>query len=342
MRLSRGDLDRMASESGFPPDPLERVVQLLDLLDALRTHPYLAERLVLKGGTALNLFLFDTPRLSVDIDLNYIGSLDRDAMLTERPLVEQAIHAVCARQKLSIHRVPAEHAGGKWRLGYDRADGKPGRLELDLNYLLRAPLWTPSTRDSLRIGPVGAHQVRVLDFHELVAGKLAALFGRTASRDVFDVHTLLTRDELTSDRLRLAFVVYGAMNRRDWRTVSTDDIQLDPVDAEQRLLPLLRTALVPQRRELKVWCERLVAECRERLAIVLPLQDHEREFIGLVNDRGEIEPELLTSEVRLLEVIRLHPALQWKAIHARKRAGLDTPSETTPDAHADGDPDPWP
>ena len=59
------------------------------------------------------------------------------------------------------------------------------------------------------------------------------------------------------------------------------------------------------------------------------------------NDRGEIKPELLTSEARLLEVIRLHPALQWKAIHARKRAGLATPSETTPDAHADGDPDPW-
>ena len=61
----------------------------------LYSHPVLKGRLVLKGGTALNLFLFDLPRLSVDIDLNYIGAVDRATMLQEKPKLEQAVQAVC-------------------------------------------------------------------------------------------------------------------------------------------------------------------------------------------------------------------------------------------------------
>jgi len=44
-----------------------------------------------KDGTALNLFHFDVPRLSVDIDLNYVGAIDRDTMLAEKPKAEQAV-----------------------------------------------------------------------------------------------------------------------------------------------------------------------------------------------------------------------------------------------------------
>ena len=339
MRLSRGDLDRVAAETGFQAEPLEKVLHFLDLLNAIRSHPYLTERLVLKGGTALNLFLQDAPRLSVDIDLNYIGSLDRDVMLAEKPIVEQAIHAVCARQKLEVNRVPGEHAGGKWRLGYDRVNGGSGRLELDLNYLLRAPLWPPERRDSLPLASIRATRVPVLDSHELVAGKLAALFGRTASRDLFDAHRLLVEGGLEAERLRIAFVVYGAMNRREWRTVSTDDIRMDPVDAEQRLLPLLRNTHAPLRHNLDEWCKRLTDECRERLSMVLPLRGPEMEFVGLVNDRGEIRPELLTNDQHLQEQIRSHPALQWKVLKARTRAGFQAEPETILELPPDGDPD---
>ena len=68
----RNSLERLtldADTTGFQPDVLEKVAQLLGLLDAIRSHPFLEGRLALKGGTALNLFVFDVPRLSVDIDL---------------------------------------------------------------------------------------------------------------------------------------------------------------------------------------------------------------------------------------------------------------------------------
>ena len=66
--LTEAALNREAAVTGFQPEPLEKAVRLLGLLDGLRSHPYLKPRIALKGGTALNLFVFDVPRLSVDID----------------------------------------------------------------------------------------------------------------------------------------------------------------------------------------------------------------------------------------------------------------------------------
>jgi predicted nucleotidyltransferase component of viral defense system len=63
---------------GFKAEMVEKVLHLLNLLNALNSHPFLKGKWVLKGGTALNMFLLDLPRLSVDIDLNYIGALDRE------------------------------------------------------------------------------------------------------------------------------------------------------------------------------------------------------------------------------------------------------------------------
>ena len=124
------------------------MIRLLEVLDGVRSHPFLKSRMVLKGGTALNLFVLDVPRLSVDIDLNYIGAADREAMLAERPQVEQALQAVFGRLGLQVRRVPGEHAGGKWRLSYTGVDGRPGTLEVDVNFLLRTPLWPPVMADS--------------------------------------------------------------------------------------------------------------------------------------------------------------------------------------------------
>ena len=62
------------------------------------------------------------------------------------------------------------------------------------------------------------------------------------ARDLFDVHQLLDRGGLDTERLRLAFVVYGAMNRKDWRTVSAEDISFDERQLRDTLLPVLRTA----------------------------------------------------------------------------------------------------
>jgi len=320
--LSPADLQREAAATGFRSEALGKVIRLLEVIEAIRSHPFLKSRMVLKGGTALNLFVLDVPRLSVDIDLNYIGAAKREAMLAERPQVEQALQAVCGRLGVQVRRVPDEHAGGKWRLSYAGVDGRPGTLEVDVNFMLRTPLWPPGTADSRRVGSFGISGVPVLDIHELAAGKLAALFGRTASRDLFDVRELLAAALFDTERLRLGFIVYGGINRRDWRGVTLDEVQADPRDVERRLVPLLRTGAGPARADLAAWSEALVAESRELLAAVLPLRPEERAFLEHLNERGEIVPELLTGDVAMQQLLRDHPGLRWKALNVRRHHGL--------------------
>jgi hypothetical protein len=130
MNLTPQSLAREVKATGFGAEPLEKVFRLMALLDAFNSHPFLKTRIALKGGTALNLFHFDVPRLSVDIDLNYVGAADRATMLADRPKVERAVQAVCSREGIAIKRMPTDHAGGKWRLTYVGSKGDPGNLEL--------------------------------------------------------------------------------------------------------------------------------------------------------------------------------------------------------------------
>jgi predicted nucleotidyltransferase component of viral defense system len=323
MNLTPQAMAREAAATGFGAELLERVFRLMALLDALNSHPFLKTRIALKGGTALNLFHFDVPRLSVDIDLNYLGAVDRDTMLAEKPKAEQAVQAVCSREGLAIRRMPTEHAGGKWRLTYVGAKGDPGNLELDINFMLRTPLWPCVTKECHPVGSIRAAPVRVLDLHELTAGKLAALLARSASRDVFDAHALLVTPGLDPAKLRLGFVVYGGLNRKDWRTVLPGDVTAEANEVQMELVPLLRADRAPAKREVAVWAGKLVAECRERLALVLPLRDHETEFIRRLNDQGEIAPELITADPAMHATLREHPGLMWKALNVRKHRGLD-------------------
>ncbi len=324
MRISREKLSALVKSTGFRADMVEKVVRLISLLNTINTHPALKDKLALKGGTALNLFVFEIPRLSVDIDLNYIGAASLNDMQKERPRIEQAIQAVFSRENYNLKRMPEEHAGGKWRLGYQDASGQPGNLEVDLNFMFRVPLWDISPGDSHALGEYQARRIPMLDIHELSAGKLAALFSRHQARDIFDVNQLLSRPELDWERLRTAFVVYGAMNRKDWRTITLDDVSFDAMELEQMLLPVLNENILNQiSNASSTFGKKLVAECRARLGALCRFTESELEFLNAILDRGEINPELITSDYELQTRIASQPMLQWKAMNVRKHFNLN-------------------
>jgi len=319
MKISREKLTAESEAPRFRHEVLEKVIPLLNLLEALNSHPFLKGRLALKGGTALNLFLFDVPRLSVDIDLNYIGAADRDTMTAERPKIEQAVQAVYSREGMNATRVPTDHAGGKWRLRYESALGGGGNLEVDLNFMFRVPIWPVVVRDAT-VGSYTARQIPVLDLHELAAGKLAALLARQASRDLFDAHQLLVHGGLDPEKLRLSFVFYGAMNRKDWRTVAIQDVGYDPQELENKLVPVIRREFLTQQKTGD-WAERMIAACHKELGVVLPLNEREMDFLNRLLDHGKIQPDLLTTDAALAARITTHPLLLWKAHNVRQFKG---------------------
>lgn len=316
--ISHSELIQVAEASGFQLESLERVTRLFEILESLCRHPFLKSRFALKGGTALNAFVLPLPRLSVDIDLNYIGSGDREVMLADRPKVEQAIEAVCSRLGIQIKRLPMEHAGGKWKLSCQSSSGRPISVAIDMNFLMRTPLWPYALMDSQPIGSMRAQKVPVLDIHELAAGKLAALFSRNASRDLFDACNLLQQEGLDRERLRLAFIVYGGASRRDWRTIAVEDIRVDHNDVANQLIPMLQSHRTPISRQRANWTKQLVRNCRRLAEQLLPLGSEEIDFFKRLNDVGEITPELLTDDRAMQSIIAAHPALQWKAQNVRR------------------------
>lgn len=312
MKISKELLIRESSRTGFRMEILEKVWHLMNVLEGINAHPFLQNRLVLKGGTALNLFIFDLPRLSVDIDLNYIGMPDREGMMSERPNVEKAMESVFQRENLMIRRIPTKHAGGKWQLKYQGVLGNQGNLEVDLNFMFRIPLWDIQNYSSKVTGHYQIHGIRILDFHELAAGKLTALFARNASRDLFDAHHLLTKTHFNLERLRLAFILYiGMSSIKNPQEISPESLSFNEADFRQQLLPVLRN--VKNKQDHQSWERVKLQECKQALAILFPFREQEKEFLKILAEKGEICASLLTNEPTMQSKIEILPALHWRA-----------------------------
>jgi predicted nucleotidyltransferase component of viral defense system len=321
MRLTKSELLKLAKSLGYRPEILEKVIVLINLLNKFFEDDFLKNKFALKGGTALNLFLLDLPRLSVDIDLNYIGSANRDEMLEDKAQVQRRISTICNKLDIKIDRDPSdEHSGGKFLLSCEGALNQRSNLELDLNYILRVPIFKIELKDSIKLDTYSATSIPLLNIHEITAGKLAALFSRNVARDLYDVHQLFCKKDLKfdQDELRLAFLVYGAINKTNWLEISLDDISFNYEELKNNLLPVLSSEEVNSISNVKPWAKQLQDDCIEALKFLFPFTDKEKEFIESINKHGEIKAELLTSDLGLQSTIQLHPALQWKALTVKK------------------------
>ena len=87
----------LSTASTFTASTVDKVERLLEVLAALRDDPLLGSVFVLHGGTALNVFTDEMPRLSVDVDLMYVGQLEVSAMQTERPRVDVRLREVIGK-----------------------------------------------------------------------------------------------------------------------------------------------------------------------------------------------------------------------------------------------------
>lgn len=310
--ISKEELLAYARIGSYKPEILEKVYRLCETLSQIAALPYLKERLVLKGGTALNLFHFtEVPRLSVDIDLNYIGHVDREKMLEDRPKLNNTIEQILLSNGLDAYRNPGHHAGGKMVWRYDSVLGQKGNLEIDLNFMYRQTLF-PVKQMRPALEKWADFEFPVLDIHELAAGKLSALLTRTAGRDLYDAHYLLMKTDLDDTKLRLAFVVYMAMTDIASDKLVVDRIQYDIKELHNRLLPVLRQKELPRARlALEAWAKNMVGELKSTLSRLLPLKSNEQEFIDIIRRHGQVDPSMITNDVTLQAIIQSHPAILW-------------------------------
>jgi predicted nucleotidyltransferase component of viral defense system len=174
----------------------------------VRILPLVAEEkaFALKGGTAINLFIRDMPRLSIDIDLTYVPVESRDASLKA---IDAAIKRIAERIKRTIGSATVTESrieDTTTRLGI-RADN--AQIKIEVTPVLRGCVYEPELR---RVAAsvedaFGFAEMQLVSFADLYAGKIVAALDRQHPRDLFDIRDLL-RHEGIDDALRRAFLVY--------------------------------------------------------------------------------------------------------------------------------------
>lgn len=185
-----------------------RQVQLL-----LQVLPFVAKHdcFALKGGTAINLFVRNFPRLSVDIDLVFLPMMDRDNALKA---ITHHLDIIGKDLTIGIQNVTVvrsfEFKKDALRLLVTREIlGATVQIKIELSPVLRGTVYVPSLMHVTRLveDEFGFAEITVVNFADLYAGKICAALDRQHPRDLFDIKLLLDNEGFTNN-LRKALLVY--------------------------------------------------------------------------------------------------------------------------------------
>ncbi|MXI87760.1 nucleotidyl transferase AbiEii/AbiGii toxin family protein [Sphaerochaeta halotolerans] len=168
----------------------------------------------LKGGTAINLFYRDMPRLSVDIDLVYVPVAERMQSLQEitRGLRSMGDAIVAQIPEAKIQYSSLNHTDTVTRL---IVEADRSVVKIELSPVLRGTVYEPAVMQISKSAEdaFGFAEVSVVSFEDLFAGKMMAALDRQHPRDLFDIKGLLEHEGM-SDRLKEAFIVYLISHNR--------------------------------------------------------------------------------------------------------------------------------
>lgn len=310
MQFDRMTLGKKARELGFVRDTFEKVCRLAGVLDFMQNDPLLRDKLALKGGTAINLTIFNLPRLSVDIDMDFSENLPREEMLVVRKQITERIgkYMVSSGYQLS-QRSKTYHALDSFVYEYQNAGGMKDNIKIEINYMLRCHVLQP-VRRTVNL-PWLEQELTVLsvDPLEIYSSKIVALLNRAAPRDLYDIYTMIQYglfDETQESLLKKCVMYYCAIgsdsvpeafNYENISNVSQQRIKTDLIPvlrrgawfdanhAHEQVATYLRGLLIPDETELSFW----------------------QAFA-----QKEYRPELLFQNQEILDRIKHHPMAIWK------------------------------
>ena len=275
-------------------------VQLL-----MQVLPFVAKQacFALKGGTAINLFVREFPRLSVDIDLVYLPMKARDEALDE---ICEALDVISADLKTAFKDAEITEAYKSKRDSLRLIVARNGvQIKVELSPVLRGTVYEPNLMEVCEAveEEFGYVEVPVVALADLYAGKICAALDRQHPRDLFDVKWLLDNEGLTDD-IRKAFLVYLSSHNRPMAEL------LKP---QYKELSAIYAGEFANMAETDVPLEELVA-VRERLVELIHqgLTESEKGFLLSFKSR---EPDWAL--LGLDDVSEL-PAIKWKQINLAK------------------------
>ena len=307
---TKTQLAEMANEMNFVRDTLEKVLRLSEILNYLNANPMTKDNLALKGGTAINLTVFDLPRLSVDIDLDFANNLPRDEMMIARESIRNDLRTYMSTQGYAISpRSKAFHSLDSFVFTYQNLGGMNDNIKIEINYSLRAHIFDPVLRNLSVPELNGGNTVKTLVPIELFAAKINALIGRAAARDLYDVHNMIKFglfDESELPMLRKCVVFYTAISQ-DEITEEYDFKRMNAITSRK-----IKTDLLPVIKKGEfVELDGIKKEVTEYLTGLLKLTTDEQQFLTRFKHK-RYTPELLFDDISILDRIIKHPMAIWK------------------------------
>ena len=275
-------------------------VQLL-----MQVLPFVAKQscFALKGGTAINLFVREFPRLSVDIDLVYLPMKDRDEALQE---ISEALDTISTNLQTAFKDMKLTEAYKSKRDSLMLVVTRNGvQIKVELSPVLRGTVYEPALMEVCESveEEFGYVETPVVALADLYAGKICAALDRQHPRDLFDVKGLLENEGLT-DEIRKAFIVYLSSHNRPIAEL------LRP---QYKDISAIYAGEFENMTQTVVPLDELVA-VRERLVGLIHkgLTDDEREFLISFKNR---KPNW---DLLGLDGISQLPAIKWKQINLAK------------------------
>jgi len=307
---NRLKLGKQAKDLGFIRDTFEKVFRLTETMSFFEKDPVLSKALALKGGTAINLTLFNLPRLSVDIDLDYTQNTSRDAMMREREIITDSIKKYMAASSYILsEKSKYSHSLDSFVFAYNNAAGMKDNIKIEINYSLRCHVLPLEHRSIETLGVFRNTTILSIAPVEIYASKIVALLSRAASRDLYDINNMLyfnLFDDMQKNMLRKCVVFYSAIAS----TNVPETFDFNRIDSITKYK--IRTDLYPViRKKEKFELAAVQTQVKSYLTELLNLSDKEQQFLDSFRMKKYL-PELLFDNEEILSRIHNHPMALWK------------------------------
>lgn len=303
------EVGRIAQQHGFVRDTFEKVLRLREILKFINEQKYLKEHLLLKGGTAINLTVFNLPRLSVDIDLDYVPNDSRMDMLAARDKITTLIKDYMESEGYIIS--PASrfsHSLDAFHFQYQNTGGNRDMIKIELNYSLRTHILEPVYRKIVPSAFDDGMKIRMVAPMEIFAAKGNALISRAAARDLYDWGNLIENRLFEDDRnlFRKCFIFYATISaetvNRNFDTSAIDSLKFGKIRRE--LFPV-----ISKKDNFKL--EERKQEAKDYISELMQLTEQEDEYMDRFIKK-EYVPELLFEDTAIVERLKEHPMAIWK------------------------------
>ena len=303
-------MTKLANETNFIRDNLEKTIRLSYILKFLNTNEYFKDRFVLKGGTAINLTVLDLPRLSTDIDLDLTKNISKEEVKIEKVEIKNRFMDYMYKEEYFILQEPREtYALSSFAFGYMNSAGNRDVIKVDINFMDRCHILPLEYKSVLGNGILDDYEILTLNKVELYGSKLNALLSRAAPRDLYDVNNMIDNNVIEDKILLKKCLIFYILISGDYDLNNINFNKINEINYS-KIRSKLSSVL---KKNEKFDYETAKIKVTNYLKELLIFDDEEKEFIELFKNKI-YKPELLFKDKNIVENIKDHPMALWRCM----------------------------